>query len=114
VSLILDEVAEAVAKLAAGDVSVTADPAEAETNRPCVLVAPPTLDYATRTLTHRLIVLAGHDDPTLDAFAQLADLVDTVDAVLPVERAEPTTYPLTQSSGAVPAYLLTVTATIPT
>lgn len=104
-----------VAQLVAAGIKATLDPAQAETNRPCVLVAPPTIDwqqgtYAGPMLTWRLVALANHANASLAAFQQIDDLVDAVDAAgFDVELAEPASYALTPSTGTVPAYVIRVT-----
>jgi hypothetical protein len=99
------------AELKAAGVRATVDPREAATNRPCVLIAPPTVNYQTAATTHRLLCLSGHDNPDLEGLEQLDALVAEVVAALAgfVERAEPTAYALGASSPSVPAYLITVT-----
>lgn len=89
------------------------DPAKAVNNRPCLLVAPPTLDYTAGTMTgpavrFRLIALSSYDAGTFDALAELEDLIAAADAALDVERAEPIQYPLT-AGPRVAAYLITTT-----
>lgn len=88
----------------------TLDPAAAVTNRPCVLVAPPTIDYTTREVTHRIVALSSHAAGTLAAVEQLDELVALVEDVLNVERAEPIGYPMGEA-GVVPAYLIRTTTT---
>lgn len=97
-------------RLAAGGITATCDPAVANVNRPCVLVAPPSIDYTTRAVTHRLIALSSHASGTLAAVEQLDQLVEDVETFLNVESAEPIVYPLTDG-GPVPAYLIRTTTT---
>lgn len=90
------------------------DPAEAVNNRPCLLMAPPTLDYTGGTMTgpavrFRIIALSSYDVGTFEAMSELEDLIDAADASLDVERAEPIQYPLNTANGRVAAYLLTTT-----
>lgn len=105
----LEEIATAVK---AAGVEAYTDPAEALNNRPCVLVAPPTLDYTGGTMTgplvrYRLIALSSYDAGTFDALDELGSLVACTDRALDVERAEPIQYPL--GSTRVAAYLITTT-----
>lgn len=93
---------------AAGIVADT-DPAWAATNRPCVLVTPPTLDNAARAATFELAALSAHAGGTEAALLELGDLHDAVDAVLNLDGARPAAYALTPETGAVPAYLLRLT-----
>src|SRR5687767_7283712 len=111
----VDRAAQLVSQLQTAGVKATGDAAAAQNNRPCVLVAPPAIDwqagtYAGPMLTWRLVCLAGHDNADLAAFQQIDDLVDQVEAAgLPVELAEPAAYQLTPSTGTVPAYIIRIT-----
>lgn len=96
-------------QLLGAEIQATTDPAWADTNRPCVLVAPPSIDYVDRSVTHRIIALSSHPAGTLAAVDQLDALVTAVEAVLNVESAEPISYPLTPAIGLVPAYLIRTT-----
>lgn len=107
-SAILDQADHLVALLRGAGIAATADPAVANTNRPCVLVPPPALDVTDASMTWRLAALSSHDAGTYAALVQLAGLVDLVADVLHVEAADPASYALT-STGTVPAYLLTIT-----
>lgn len=94
--------------LAAAGVPAVVDPAAAETRRPCVLVAPPAVDYVAQLNTWRLIALAGANAGTLLALEQLDELVQAVvEAGLPIEAADPGSYVL--AGDAVPAYVLRMT-----
>jgi hypothetical protein len=95
--------------LTAGGVAATDDPAKAATRRPCVLVAPPSLDYRARLYVHRLVALSSHDHGSLPALEQLDQLVAATEALLPVETADPGAYALTPETGTVPAYVMRVT-----
>lgn len=107
---LLEHVAHQLGKLTDAGMTATDDPAEAVTNRPCVLVAPPTIDYTTREVTHRIVALSSHAAGTLAAVHQLDQLVDAVAQALDVERATPIGYPM-GDAGVVPAYLITTTTT---
>lgn len=96
-------------QLTAADVPATTDPSWANTNRPCVLVPPPAIDWTTRTLTWRLAALSAHPAGTAAAVVELGDLVERVADVLDVETADPASYALTPETGTVPAYLIRVT-----
>jgi len=108
-----DEAAAIVADLRGRDLAATDDPTWAATNRPCVLLAPPAIDWTTGTyagpsVTWRLVCLSSHAAGTLAAWDQLDDLVDQLDAAgVNVERADPVTYAL--GADTVPAYLVTTT-----
>jgi hypothetical protein len=90
-------------------VFATVDPAAAATNRPCVLVAPPTMDYSARTNVWPLVLLSSHPIGSLDALAQLDQLLQAVAPVVDVETAQPSSYLLTPELGALPCYILRVT-----
>lgn len=90
------------------------DPAEAVNNRPCLLMAPPTLDYTAGTMTgpavrFRILALSGYEAGTYEALAELDDLIAAANDSLAIERAEPIQYPLNPANGRVAAYLLTTT-----
>lgn len=99
-----------------GQASAYTDPGKAAANRPCVLIAPPSLDWTEGTfvapgVTWRLICLTRHDTATLAALDELADLIDACTDALPaIDRAEPSSYALT-ATARVPAYVLTLTTT---
>lgn len=100
--------------LGVGGVKAHVDPSDAYANRPCVLIAPPTLDYEGGTMTgplvrYRLLALSSYEAGVFDALAELGPLVTDVDRVIGVARAEPIQYPL-GSGTKVAAYLLTTTA----
>ena len=94
---------------AAPGVRAYVDPAKAAANRPCVLVAPPTIDYVARANRWRVVLLASKPLGSLAALAELDELLQSVQPTLDVERAEPAAYNLTPETGPLPAYLLTVT-----
>ncbi len=106
---ILDAAQLVVDQLVAADVVATLDPAVAAANRPCVLVAPPTVDYAQQLDTWEVVALSSHAAGTLAAVDELDQLLDAIEPVLYVERAEPRAYVLTPASGPVPAYIVRVT-----
>lgn len=109
-TLVEDANALAGALVAAGGKCYT-DPAKASNNRPCLLVAPPSVDYTTRAVSWRLVALAGTDEPSLRAFEQLDELVTfaRVHNLVPIEAAEAASYPLSSERPPVPAYLLRFT-----
>lgn len=107
----MEDIASAVAT---DTVRCYTDPAKALNNRPCLLVAPPTLDYTGGTMTgpnvrFRVIALSSYVAGVLDAVAELDDLVAAADQALTVERAEPIQYPLAPDGSRVAAYLITTT-----
>lgn len=105
---------ELAAQLVEAGVTATHDPRKAENSRPCALLTPPTLDYANGTydgpaITWRLALLSSHAAGTVEAWAQLDGLLDQVDQVLNIERAEAASYALAEGAGPIPAYLATFT-----
>lgn len=104
--------AQAVAAILSGaGVKTYVEPGKAASNRPCVLVAPPSIDYVTRSVSWRLVALAGTDEPSFRAFEQLAELVAGVveHNPVPIEAAEAASYPLIPERAPIPAYLLRFT-----
>lgn len=98
------------AQLRAAGIAATADPAWAATHRPCVLVAPPAMDYVARLNTWRLAILASHPAGTLAALEQLDQLLQLVVDVVNAEAADPGTYQLSpDAGGTVPAYIVRFT-----
>lgn len=99
------------ATLKAAGVNATHDPDRADAIRPCVLVAPPAIDYSARSNTYRLACLSAKPIGSLAALSELDQLVQqlqTVPGVYP-ERADPASYVLAPDRPAVPAYLVTIT-----
>lgn len=96
-------------QLDAAGIPASTDPSWASTNRPCVLVTPPAIDWTTRTLTWRLAALSAHAAGSLAALVELGDLIERTADVLDVEAADPASYALTPETGTVPAYLIRVT-----
>lgn len=89
----------------------TTDPQEAASNRPCVLVGPPDLDFTAGTYAGpltgwRLVALSAQALGTVEALDELERLVEAVLDVLPIETARPGRYPL--GSDIVPAYVITL------
>lgn len=110
----IDQGKAIVAELTSAGVRATIDPGEAETNRPCVLVPPPTVDYQAGTmagpaLTWRLFALSSHATGTLAAWGELDGLLEDVAQLVTVEVAEPLGYVLTPATGPVPAYSIRFT-----
>lgn len=95
--------------LTAAGITATTDPSKADTNRPCVLIAPPTMDYRARTNTWPVVLLSSRPTGSLAALRELDQLLQAVAPVLDVETATPASYALTPEAGTVPAYLLRVT-----
>lgn len=109
-------IADAINDLADADVFATADPEEAAANRPCVLVAPPRLDYVGGSLegrpivNHRVVCLSSSASGDADALEEFPPLIDAVLAAFPeIETATPSAYQLATDKPQVPAYLLTLT-----
>lgn len=112
----VDQMSDLAAAINDGsEVLATTDLVEAAANRPCVYVAPPTLDYARATMPgrpevrHTLVALSTRDAEDVEALAELVALIDAVTSTVPeIERVEPAAYALTADL-IVPAYLLTLT-----
>lgn len=112
----LDVMASLVQRLNGAGVLATSDPVEAANNRPCLLVVPPTVDYAVGTYTepelqHRVIALSGHPLWNLDSATDLDALLEHAAPLLPeLQRAEPSLYQLNRTDGQqIPCYVLTLT-----
>lgn len=91
------------------------DVRDATANLPCVLVPPPRIDfdgYASSTVTWGLVAIAATNAGSGEAWQQLVDLVDGVDAQLPIETAAPTSYKLPTGGDPLPAYVLTFTESL--
>lgn len=106
-----------VDKLVAGEHGhkATQDPGEAVNNRPCLLVAPPALDWAAGTMTGRqvirwrIIALSSHQVGSLDVLDELDPLIAHAADTLPVETADPGVYQLQRGMDPVPCYVLNLT-----
>lgn len=88
------------------------DPDKAASNRPCVLVTPPLIDWQTRAAVWQFAVLTSHPVGSEAAWKQLDDTLAALSAALDnrVERAQPTAYYLTAAHPQVPCYLAQVTS----
>lgn len=97
------------------DVAAFTSPADAFANRPCILVAPPTIDYTGGTLDSgplllwRLVALSSYEAGNAAALAELMVLVDAAADAVDLDRATPTSYQLTADGKRVAAYLCTTT-----
>lgn len=105
---------QAVADRFTGNVKAYIDPAEALGDRPCVLVGPPALDptegaWGSPEAVYPVYALSSFPAGTLDAVAELNDLVQAVETALEYERAVPVRYQLTAAGDPVAAYLCTHT-----
>lgn len=90
-------------------------------NRPCVIAAPPVLDYSGAAggtmcgpaVGSRWIALSTYIAPAFEAMTELEALIAAVDGALDVERAEPIQFPRRDPDGKalppVAAYLITTT-----
>lgn len=94
------------------------DERKALANRPCLLFAPPILEYVGGTMcgprvTWRLIALSTFNAPSFEALGEIQDLIAAADEVLDIEKAEPLQYPTRDGKGSagtpLAAYLLTTT-----
>lgn len=102
---------EVLELLTEAQVRATDDPKAAMSRRPIVLVAPPRVDYVTRTVAHTLVCLSSHASGTLEALEQLDGMAADLVELLPIESAEPSSYALTATDDPVPALLLRMTGT---
>ncbi len=112
--------ARATALTQAGTPAYT-DERKAMANRPCLLFAPPVLDYAGTQggtlcgprVTFRIIALSTFNAPSFEAMGEIQDLIDGANEVLDIERAEPIQYPVRDKDRKaltpLAAYLLTTT-----
>lgn len=80
---------------------------------PGILIPPPVVERhsldGAPLVTWRLILLAANPLGSLASFEQLAELLDDLDDVLPVERADPISYALPAlGSDPLPAYAVTL------
>lgn len=108
--------AQIAAELRAAGVNATHDPQQLAGQLPAVLVQAPRLDYvgaamAGPTASWRLLLVASTPN-ALDAWTQLDELLEAVEAAIPVELAEPTAYPPDPASPPLPAFALTYTETV--
>lgn len=108
---ILDDAAELESLLTDAEHLATTDPGEAISNRPCYLITPPAVDYPTKTVTWRVVALSSQQVGGLAAMVELEELVDHAATVLPLDAAEPATYPLSADYPNVPSYVLRFTGT---
>lgn len=77
---------------------------------PCVLVTPPARIYDLACgFTARWKIYALAPAPaTADTWAALDQLLAAIESVLPIERAEPTSYTIQAGTEPVPAYVCTI------
>lgn len=114
-STFIDQMNDLSAAINSGGQAVaTTDLAVAADQRPCLYVAPPTLDYRAATLLgrplvqHTLVALSSRDAEDVEALAELVTLIDAATKAVPeIELVEPAAYQLTTEL-TVPAYLLTL------
>jgi hypothetical protein len=95
-SSLQDRAAQIAEELNAGGVPAVVDPANVSANLPCVLVAPPRIEWGRlgggmSQVSWRLIVL-GTGLATLSAVAAMYQLLEDLEELVPVETAEPGTY----------------------
>ena len=93
--------------IAAGGVPATADAREVGTT-PTVLVTPPVRNYPELSSTWTLTCMAGRQSADLVTLEVLADLVERLSEILPIEEARPSLYQISPDRPAVPAYLVRV------
>lgn len=108
---------ELAAQLAGAGVKAHTDPGKAAGNLPCLLIGPPVLTPGTAggggyTATWSIFALASVSAGATAAWDDLDVLVDRVEEVLGVERAEPTSYTLPTGGDPLPAYRITHTEAI--
>lgn len=110
-SVLMTRAQELVDQLAAAGITAVRDPAHVSANLPCVLVAPPRVEWAAlggnaSAVRWRLLVL-GPGLATLAAVEAMAELLEAVSDVLPLESADPGTYQVGQEL--VACYVATYT-----
>jgi hypothetical protein len=116
VTTFVDQMQQIAAAIRTPEVFATADPEEAASNRPCVLVTPPRLNYAAGTLDgaplleYRVACLSSRAVGDAAALEEFPPLIDAVVAAIPtLEDATPSAYQLATDKPQVPAYLITFT-----
>jgi hypothetical protein len=114
VATLTDAAAALEAELRAAGINARVDVAGLANSLPGVLIPPPIVDRYTLsgepTITWRLILLAANPLGSLASFEQLAGLLDDLDDVVPIERADPISYALPAlGSDPLPAYAVTLT-----
>lgn len=105
--------AEQIAEQLDGQNGVRAyvDPSKAWGNRPCLLVAPPTIDWTEGAMggaagvEWRVLALSRYAAGELDAVAELSVLVNAANEVLELERATPARYSPNAKNEPVAAYV---------
>ena len=109
-----DAITAAEAPIGSKTVKAYHDPQKAASNRPCVLVGLPTVDYThvlampgQAVLTWQMIAFSSRDSGVLSSFHELEALVAAVAEVFDIDNARPATYQLGEKR--VPAYVITVT-----
>lgn len=89
--------------------------AKAHANRPCLLVAPPVIDWTQATLaggvgvSWRLLLLSSHPAGSDEALTELLPLLVRAEAVFDLDRADPVQYPMTPNGPRIAAYACTTT-----
>lgn len=105
-----DRAVTLVALLKASNIKATVSVPEALASLPCVLVPPPTIGpgtYGGGTKTWRLVAIAADPLGDVASWQQIDELLDQVEDVLPIERAEPIAYQLPTGGDPLPAYAIT-------
>lgn len=87
------------------------DPADALANLPCVLVAPPRIDYRAQSVSWRLLVL-GPGPGTLAGWDAIDKLLGQLVDQVPLETADPASHQLPNVGDAVACYVATYTETL--
>lgn len=95
---------------------VVVDPADATANVPCVMFTPPRsgsprLDGLAHDVEQRLVILAS-GPPTFGSWAEIDDLLDEVEAEVPVLSVEPGVYPLIAGQEPFACYVVTFADTL--
>lgn len=109
-----DAAAELETQLRAAGINARVDVAGLANSLPGVLIPPPLVDRYSLSgepaITWRLILLAANPLGSQASFEQLAGLLDALDDVVPIERADPISYALPSlGSDPLPAYAVTLT-----
>lgn len=89
----------------------TTDPAWALNNRPCILIAPPLLDFTTlqgaAEVEWRLIALSSYEAGDIAALTEIQTMIAAAELRVGLTGARPIQYTLTRDRTRIAAYELT-------
>jgi hypothetical protein len=113
VSFLAGRAAALESQLRAGGLNARTDVAGLVNSLPGVLIPPPLIEDVSLggapLVTWRLIALAANPLGSLASFEELAELLDALVDLVPVERAEPIAYALPAlGTDPLPAYAVTL------